>query len=284
MIVIKNKMMLSLVLGISLTAAVSASERTATKVLPSTDFIELTETYKNRPKVVSENNAFIYLMGLDAPKDSDPMHFGQQVIDWSNQKIANGGKNDAPKPYAPYSIGKTQRILLEKITCNLRQAKPCKLAKHQALARKAISTKAVLLERRQTLLEFPDYNNTMTIDLMASFPDYGSDIMLQQLALVSLWLNRNDYPPEQIKQALQKDHDFRLKQSANAVTLIEKMVAVAGLQNNYYWLNEILKSVDTDTATALTPRYLHKPIPLSALSMQMAYSGELQFFISLFKP
>ncbi len=124
----------------------------------------------------------------------------------------------------------------------------------------------------------------MTIDLLASVPDYGSDIRLQQLALIDLWLNRNNYAPEKIKQALQKDYDFRLKQSANASTLLEKMIALAGLRHNYYWLNEILKSVDSDKAAALTPRYLETPIPASALSMRMAYIGELQFYMSLFKP
>ncbi|PID64630.1 MAG: hypothetical protein CR977_03555 [Gammaproteobacteria bacterium] len=262
-----KRVLLLLTLGFSLTAIAKDSATVVADdvVAPSADFIELTEAYQNRPKIAPENNAFIYLVGLTAPEDTDPMAFGQKIIDRSNQKIANGGESDTPEPKAAYSI-------------------PCTLAKHQELAREIIHNKAILLKRRQTLLTLPDYQNTMTIDLLASVPYYGSNIRLQQLALIDLWLNRNNYAPEKIKQALQKDYSFRLRQSANASTLLEKMVALAGLRHNYYWLNEILKSVDSGRAAALTPRYLETPIPASALSMRMAYIGELQFYISLFKP
>ncbi len=278
--------LLLLTLGISLTAVAkdSATVVADDTVAPSADFIELTKAYQNRPKIAPENNAFIYLVGLIAPEDTDPMAFGQKIIDWSNQKIANGGESGTLEPKAAYSIGGDYERFMKKITCTIRQTNPCTLAKHQELAREIIDNKAILLKRRQTLLTFPDYQNTMTIDLLASVPYYGNDIRLQQLALIDLWLNRNNYAPEKIKQALQKDYDFYLKQSANALTLIEKMIALAGLRHNYYWLNEILKSVDSGRAATLTPRYLETPIPASVLSMRMAYIGELQFYMSLFKP
>ncbi len=281
-----KRVFLLLALGISLIAVAkdSATVVADDTVAPSADFIELTKAYQNRPKIAPENNAFIYLVGLAVPEDTDPMAFGQKIIDWSNQKIANGSKSDTPEPKAAYSIGNDYANLMKKITCKIREKKPCTLAKHQEFAREIIDNKAILLKRRQTLLTLPDYQNTMTIDLLASVPYYGSDIQLQQLALIDLWLNRNNYAPEKIKQALQKDYDFYLKQSANGLTLLEKMVALTGLQHNYYWLNEILKSVDSGRAAALIPRYLETPIPASALSMRMAYVGELQFYMSLFKP
>lgn len=288
----KLTLFLSLIIALAAVAQEPGNNTTANgnAVAPSADFIALpdfialNEAYQNRPKIPPKDNAFIYLAGITAPEDSDPMTFGQGVIDWSNQKIANGGKSDTPEPKVPYSLGTDAENLMGKITCSIRKASPCALAEHQALAREVINNQATLLKRRQTLLELSGYQNTMTIDLMTSFPAYGSDIKLQQLALMELWLNRSTYPPEKIKQALQKDYDFRLKQSANELTLIGKMVALAGLQNNYYWLNEILKAVDSDTAKALTPRYLHEPIPPSTLSLRMALIGELQFFMSIFKP
>ncbi len=281
-----KRVLLLLTLGISLTAIAKDSATVAADnaVAPSADFIELTKAYQNRPKISPENNAFIYLVGLNAPEDTDPMTFGQKIIDWSNQKIANGGESDTPEPKVPYSIGSDYKNLMEKITCKIREAKPCILAKYQEVARKVIDNKAILLRRRQTLLTLPDYQNTMNIDLLTSFAHYGSDIQLQQLALIDLWLNRNNYAPEEIKQVLQKDYDFYLKRSSNALTLVEKMISLAGLRHNYYWLNEILKSVDSGRAAALTPRYLETPIPTSVLSMRMTYIGELQFYMSLFKP
>ncbi len=91
-----KRVLLLLTLGISLTAVAkdSATVVADDAVAPSADFIELTKAYQNRPKIALENNAFIYLAGLSAPEDTDPMDFGQKVIDWSNQKIANGGESD----------------------------------------------------------------------------------------------------------------------------------------------------------------------------------------------
>lgn len=281
-------MKLIILMTLSLSFAAFAKENLATDknaVAPSADFIELTEAYHNRPKIAPKDNAFIYLVGLTAPEGTDPMTFGQQVIDWSNQKVANGGKSDTPEPEIPYGIGDDFKELRRIINCNIRAETPCALAKHQMLARDVVENKAMLLNRYQTLLTFPNYQNILTIDSTSILPtSFVNDANLQRLALMDLWLNRNDYPPEKIKQALQKDYDFRLKKSANANTLVEKMIANAGLKNNYYWLNEILKSVNSDTANKLTPRYLHEPIPSSTLSMRTAYIGELQFFMSLLKP
>lgn len=280
------KKCLSLVLAFSISSiAIAEGDEVANHLAPSADFIELSNIYQNRPKVSPENNAFVYLMGLTAPKNKAPIAFGQSIIDWSNQTIANSGKNNQPRPKRIFSWDDDSSTykLMQKITCNIRKPAPCSLDKYQELARQAINNKADLLQRRQELLALPNYQNIMPVDIMASFPPYGADIQLQQLALIALWLNRNHYSPEKIKQALQKDYDFRIKQATHAVTLVEKVVAVTGLQNHYYWLNELLKSVDNDKATEITPDYLQQPIPQAVLSMQMTFAGELQFFTSVFK-
>ncbi len=255
-------------------------------IAPSADFIELTEAYKNRTVVSPEKNAFVYLMGITAPEGKDPITVGQSSIDWLNKKIDNGGKNESPKPNVPYlyPISENFGKLMQKIHCSIREATFCSLDSQQAFAREVIHNNQRLLKRRHKLLDYAVYQNTLTIDLrMLILPNYNINIQLQRLALIDLWLNRHDYSPEKIKQTLQKDYNFYLRQAANAVTLVEKMVAVAALRNHYYWLNEILKSVDNNTAALLTPDYLQQPIPLSALSLRTAYTGELQFFISLFK-
>ncbi len=277
------KLPLLLSLLISLTAVAKDNAVHIDKTIaPSADFIELTEAYKDRTVIPPEKNAFVYLMGITAPEGKDPITVGQSIIDWSNKQIDNGGKSDSPEPKMFYSLGKNYDELVEKIHCKIRAATPCALDKQQALAREVIHSNKRLLQRWYKLLDFSAYQNIQTIDLMTLFPNYAINIELQRLALIDLWLNRHDYPSGKIKQTLQKDYDFHIRQAANAITLVEKMVAVAKLRQHYYWLNEILKSVD-NTAALITPDYLQQLIPPSALSLRAAYTGELQFFISLFK-
>ncbi len=269
------------------TAAVQAHSVEKDKMVsPSADFIELIEAYQNRIPIPAEKNGFVYLMGIMAPKDEDPIAYGQAAINWSNNKVANGGKSDSPEPTMTYPLGKSYKALMKeiKINCRIREAAPCALAKHQTLAREAIEQNQWLLKRWHELLDFSNYQNTLSIDLTAILPYYANDIQLQRLKFFDLWLNRNNYLPEKIKHALQKDYDFHMLQAANAITLIEKAIATAALHQHYYWLNEILRSVDHHTSALIVPDYLQQPILRSALSLRKTYAGELQFFISTFKP
>ncbi len=280
------KLLLLFSLLISLTSATKDKVPHNNKTIaPSADFIELTEVYKKRAPVFPENNAFIYLVGITAPENEDPMNFGQTMIDWSNKKVDNGGKNDSPEPKISHSLDKSYEALMQNIDCRMYKAAPCALASQQALARDAIDNNQWLLKRWHKLLDFSAYQNTLVIDLMTlSFPYYTNDSKLQRLALIDLWLNRNNYPPEYIEQMLQKDYDFHILLAANSTTLVDKMIAIVALRNNYYWLNEILNSVDNHTAILIKPDYLQQPIPPSVLSLKTTYAGELQLFISLFKP
>ncbi len=284
---IKNRLKLSLLFSFLtvLTAAVQAHSVEKDKMVsPSADFIELTEAYQNRIPNPAEKNGFVYLMGIMAPKNEDPMAYGQAAINWSNNKVANGGKNDSPKPDMCCQLGESYRALLQKTNCQMRASSACTLAKHQMLAREAIEHNQWLLKRWLKLVDFSDYQNTLKIDLIGLFLGATSDVRLQRLALMDLWLDRNNYPPEKIKQILQKDYDFHIRQAANATNLVEKTIAIAALRNHYYWINELLRSVDHHKAALINPDYLQRPIPSSALSLKGTYVGELQFFISLYKP
>lgn len=271
---------------ISLTAVsqVQSNDDNDHLVAPSTAFIELTELYQQRPVVAPDNNAFVYLLGISAPQNQNPMTVGQNMVDWVNEKIASRGENTASRPETAYAFGQAHETLLETIHCTIREATPCNLAENQALAHSVIADKQWLLARWQTLLDFPTYQNTQTIHIEASSPDYSIQIKLQRLALINLWLNREQYSAQAIKDALEKDYNFHLNQANNASGVVEKMVATALLQNNYYWLNEILKSVGNERASAIIPAYLTQAIPTSVLSMRSAYAGEFQLTVSLFQP
>ncbi len=284
---IKNHIKFSLLLSLVLALTAVAQEHSVDKemvVSPSADFIELTEAYQNRIPIPAEKNGFVYLMGIMAPKNEDPMAYGQAAINWSNNKVANGEKSDSPKPDMCCQLGESYKALLQKTNCQMRATSACTLAKHQMLAREAIEHNQWLLKRWLKLLDFSDYQNSLQIDLIGIFPNTASDVRLQSLALMDLWLNRNNYPPEKIKQTLQKDYDFHIRQAANATNLVEKTIAVGALRNHYYWINELLRSVDNHTATLIAPDDLRQPIPTSALSLKSTYVGELQFIISLYKP
>ncbi len=111
---IKNRLKFSLLLSLVLALTAVAQEYSVDEemlVSPSADFIELTEAYQNRTPIPAEKNGFVYLMGIMAPKDEDPIAYGQAAIDWSNKKVANGGKSDSPEPTMTYPLGKSHRPL-----------------------------------------------------------------------------------------------------------------------------------------------------------------------------
>lgn len=255
----------------------------AQQVMPSKDFKALTDAYFHRPVVSPNQNAFIYLSGIMTSAENSPIVAGQRWVEWANQKIDRGDDETLVKPTMVQLSKQFQSLEPVLSTCRLRSSESCRLSEHIDLGHAVISDNQWLLQRYRDLLDFSSYQNTQTIDLMmwhGTFPERD----LQALYFTELWLNRLNYSSRYLKTAFEKDYRFHLMRAQQAQTLVERAKATVMLQQNYYWLNELLKSLSSTQAAAMTPDYLHQSIPRSVLSMRNIYIGELVFFMSLFKP
>lgn len=59
-------------------------------VVPSVAFETLTKAYQNQPTVADKDNAFVYLMGITAPENQDPIKFGKILIYQENKMSEEG--------------------------------------------------------------------------------------------------------------------------------------------------------------------------------------------------
>ncbi len=267
-------------IGFLSNAKETSHQAVSATVAPAIEFIELNQAYEKSLAYQPKNNGFVYLVGIMAKKGENPMKVGRQLIDKHNKSpVVNAcSKQSKPEIFSLLS-DKSYQQLQENITCRMSSKKHCQLSKHQKLANSIIKENQWLLERQQQLLNFTEYKNTLKVN--ASMP-FSHNVALQQLSFIDVWRNRLNYTPSEIKQFFEKDYRFNILKATNANTILGKMVAIAQLENNYYWLNELLRSVDKNTAKNIIPDYLTQAIPKSALSFRNAFTGELQFYMSLF--
>ncbi len=266
-----------LLAGISIFS--NARETSHQTVSPSAEFIELNLAYEKSLAIQPKNNGFVYLAGIMAKKGDDPMSIGQQLIDEHNTNSDSGcTKQSNIEMFSLLSDTSYQRLKEKSITCSIGSKERCELSQHQKFANSVVKENQWLLKRQRQLLNFSAYKNTLKVNASMPFPQ---NIALQRLSFIDVWIHRLNYTPSEIKQFFEKDYTLNLLRAANATTLLSKVIAIAQLENNYYWLNELLKSVDKDTAKNIIPDYLTQPIPKSVVSFRTAFTGELQFYMSL---
>lgn len=245
-------------------------------VAPAVAFEALTKAYQNQPSVADKDNAFVYLMGITAPENQDPIEFGKTLI-YQENKITEGKKSILSQQEMAGFSSKEASHFKQKSHCYLRASKPCRIQDEEAWVRTILAKQKHLLSRLYILWDLPEYQYTLhSTDSQFLSPNYGIQFRLQQLFWLDLWIHRHDYSAEKIKQLLQKSSHFYRQQIRNTHNSLDKMMASALLAQHYYWLNELLQSVDAPKAAAMLPENTFQPFETDIFSMRKAYVHEFQ--------
>lgn len=262
-----------LLLGFTISQYTLAENHT---VVPAVAFETLTKAYQNQPTVADKDDAFVYLMGITAPENQDPVEFGKMLIHQENQ-MAKGEKSILSQQEIAGFSSKEASHFKQKSHCHIRASKPCRIQDEEAWARAILAKQTHLLPRLYILWDLPEYQYTLhSTDSQFLLPNYGIQFQLQQLFWLNLWIHRHDYSAKKIKQLLQKSSYFYRKQIHNTQNSLDKMMASSLLAQHYYWLNELLQSVDAQTATTMLPENTFQPFESDLLSMRKAYVHEFQ--------
>lgn len=245
---------------------------------PSSDALYYIEARNQTLYSREQKNAYIGLLGLDAPAELDQWQAGEKVAA-SLKQCSPDSWNKICK--LPFEGGLKITPEASEYFSNCRKEGNQYQALSAALDKpKLLEENSLLLNRYQKLLSSDYYHQTTPINIQAPLPSYQYLIQGQKLYLLQLYTVTTD----DIKPLLQNDLDFWRLMLKDCDTLICKMVAVAGVKNHFGLAGAFLTTMPSEQKKQLQPSSWATPLSNQERSLKKSLVGEYQFFSSISNP
>ncbi|TAK90014.1 MAG: hypothetical protein EPO06_10100 [Burkholderiaceae bacterium] len=199
---------------------------------PSPAAVELAKPFVNT--LQDRDNAYLYMLGFDADKNSDPIDAGRRRLDKYNQANALGfGTTDPvePIPESHINIEKFCNPLAQRCLQEIRAADQKKL-------RATLTANAHLLGRYRTLQKFQSFEEQAVAG--PHLPNIALHTQAQNLFLTEITAQYIGGKREEPLQALEMDIRFNRLVFEQSRSLIMKMIATVQLHKNYRLLGEFI--------------------------------------------
>jgi hypothetical protein len=250
---------------------------------PSEDALYLDELYQKLPDVADENNAYLYLLGLDANVGEAPLEIGLKRHSFS--KIEDGvakydWEADRRLPTLE-SIDHGEELERVMSACHQPYATcKTKLAIHQDWT-PYLNKSAWFVKRYQQLILFREWRNIGPADINLPLPAYSPAIDGQKLYLMSLQYKASAGDNASVKKFLSDDLLFWRMVLASSDNLIEKMIATAAIRNHFFIGNIVLSRLPPEVQLSSIPDSWGIPLSVNEYGFDRALLGEHRLFHGL---
>ena len=197
---------------------------------------------KTQKAVNTNNDAYLYFLGLMAPVNKDPIEVGRAI----HKKVKaqpvpeTTGQAQVESEYdSVYQIDDGLKIQPENICRVFNASCFTKLIDNKIQAEEIISKNTTLLKRYQQFLDMPDYQLMHPIGNWRSMPYYQHLVEANNISLISLLKLQDEELVNQRYSSLLEKTRLKLAQSGS---LIEKMIYVALVNHNLEFYNLLYTS------------------------------------------
>lgn len=241
---------------------------------PSDAALTLASALPQGPAPDDANNAYLYLAGLGAPAEGDPVAYGRAWLDWSLLPFRQRELTPEPELLQGHSLGEE---VLDLLTPCKEASRACLTALEQQDAQlpSLVAPHQWLVDRYRTLLTRERWHEPPPTDYHVLFINYGLAMQVRRLAFISHWHQARAGNLDSGLMLAEQDARFWRLAMREARTLLSKMVATEALRQNLLWTNALLKAAPTYSGNRL-PTVWHEPLTLQERSMLRAYAGELE--------
>jgi hypothetical protein len=220
------------------------------------------------PNIPEEQNAYFFLLGLDAPPGSDPFAAGRAKLDEHRTRLAapRGGRKEQPVQNSAFSAPKE----FSRDFCD--GTKNDCLRVYQRAEReilKAVADNPVLVQRCESLYAYPSFADPSTPvldDLL--LPAYSVAASCVRLSHALAAIDIKNGRTAQALSRLARDNAFWRMLLAQANTLITKMVAVAMVRLHNRLFADVLSS-DTAGLTEKAAPFADPTRPITAAELDL---------------
>lgn len=230
------------------------------------------------PQISAEENGYFAWVGVVGPEAESPHAWGKR---WFAEVLAADKKSNGVEQDAALAIERERRrdtLTSELVPCNKSETCLEEVAAQRDFARAALAKGRVTLERCDLAIAYPAYQEAWRPDFSLtsapiSYPAYWRQLSATRFAL-AVAEARHDEALDQ----LGREMAFHTRQMQGAFTLIEKLVALTYLRNDYQLLNRyLLRYPAAARPRAVRIAVLLAPLPPDAASLQRTMEAEWRF-------
>ena len=246
---------------------------------PSPDALRLAASYEARPPLSNDDNAFIYLLGFDAPLGDDPPEVGARRLTWlrsiGERPIDTG--DDPQTTHLDYLS--TDRVVEEFLNACDDDTHECAVAFPGGGDAFELwnSTHPWLLARYLELIAHASWREEV-FDLSAPLPSYAPVMHGQRLLLLQVKVLADQGGTRAASELLASDARFWRMVLASSDLLITKMIAAAALRRHFDWGSLSVRSFPSGSAATGIPDEWRQPMTDAELSLRRTLVGEWIFF------
>jgi hypothetical protein len=232
-----------------------------------------------------ENNGYIFMMGLNAPKDKDPFAIGLDRVKWIQEM------NDQPLEIAselPHKFPKLDSYLPEEIksishSCTNPTKKCIKLIEdNREVLNNWFSENKWLISRYEKLISYSSWREPNITNIYSPIADYSSITFLQRLYCIFAFSGLDTGNSADVVNFLDLSTSFWRSSLTQNTNLISKMMSAALVRNNLQWTNIIFLELAAANQISKVPESIADPFRKDELSMKLVYIGEWHFVRNAF--
>jgi len=221
--------------------------------------------------VKDTENGFFVVAGLFAPRDRDAHVVGRTLVShWSREDEKPHWERDYGDDLDTSDFAGMVRKVSPNTWCdwNEQQCLPSYIEHRQQIA-KAAHDGAILLERYQSILGYPTYQDYISGTMQTPMPHYLGIIWAAGVHNAQCAVLVNDGSMDDCLQLLAQDVAIARKMLAGGRTILGKMVPIVLLNHDYRLLGEIL-SANNNAARAQSAEIRAMLTPLTAQEMDFS--------------
>lgn len=238
---------------------------------PSDLVVQLEEEAAAKVALFDEGNAYLFMLGFDAPPEGDPLALGKARYDEQKATPANR----LPNVVEYNELLSSEEVLEIARGCY----KPFECAtwlENTETATKWIETENWVLQRYQTLVRLPHYNEEPPNSWGTLQPAWTHIQQSQRLLLANTALSNDN--PETIAQILERDTNFWRHVLTEANSSLTKSIVTGSVRNSFRYGSLMLRELPPEQTLAAIPQAWREPLSVDERSMKRAFAGEWRLF------
>jgi hypothetical protein len=234
------------------------------------------EMAEPRPKVIEPDNAWLAMLGMDAPAGASPVAFGEKAMRDIEKAIKDGiSTGEVVTASFPNKSGLSFRGKLPP-SCGKENSGVMAFAtKHPDEVAALCRDNSELLSRYEQLHLLTNFTDPLEYGYYAPFPPFAPTRSTQQLFFLRLALQAGKGDLTGALTGLRDDMAFWRLVAGSSRTLISKLISIAALSNNLKLAAELGSARPlTPPEMALVKELLH-PFDKGEVSLAKAFQGEV---------
>ncbi len=247
---------------------------------PSADSLRLASLYESRPPVADADNAFVYLLGFEAPLGMDPRTVGARRLAWLQG--SDGAPFDrAADPQATkltYTSG--HPAIQQFLTVCGNDSRDCAAAfsDSDAVFEQWTAAHPWLLDRYLELIAYGGWREHIP-GIAGPWADYAPALAGQLLLLLQTKRLAAQDDAEGVAALLGSDARFWRMVLRSSDSVLTTMIATAALRRGFEWGNLAVRSLPAGRGAAAVPSEWLTPMTAEELSLRSALVGEWVFVL-----